>query len=183
MNADDQDDPNAGLATRLAAAMKSLPEMMEKKRSIDMHTNIAMALMSEVKARKIDKYYEMENQFSSQSVSTSIKAMDELLSDSQKGTLLDKTRALMCLYLSKPSIEPAKLQGLIEALGNAGGDTDGMAYFQHLASIRSMSMAGLQANTGPSAQNASSGAGLMGFMKGMQSASETMLDKGMKGLK
>lgn len=179
----EEDDPNAGLATGLAAAMNALPEMTEKKRSLDMHTNIAMALMSEIKAREIDKYYEMEDQFSSQSVSTSIKAMDELLSDSQKGTLLDKTRALMCLYLSKPSIEPAKLQGLIEALGNAGGDTDGMAYLQHLASIRSMSMAGLQANTGPSAQNASSGAGLMGFMKGMQSASETMLDKGMKGLK
>merc|ERR1712072_161779 len=95
-----EEDPGSSLISGLGAAMSALPEMTEKKRSIDMHTNIAMALMSEIKARELDKYYEMEDQFASQSVATSIKAMEELMSESQKGTLLDKTRALMCLYLS-----------------------------------------------------------------------------------
>merc|ERR1712178_311424 len=124
---DGQEDPTQALAPGLAAAINALPEMTEKKRSIDMHTNIAMALMSEIKARELDKYYELEDQFSSQSVGTSIKAMEELLSEPQKGTLLDKTRALMCLYLSKPSLEPAKLQALIEGLATAGADVDGMS--------------------------------------------------------
>jgi hypothetical protein len=157
--------------------------MTEKKRSIDMHTNIAMALMSEIKARELDKYYELEDQFSSQSVGTSIKSMEELLSEAQKGTLPDKTRALMCLYLSKPSIEPAKLQGLIEGLAAGGGDVDGMSYLQHLASIRSMSMS--MVNPTPAAQN--SGPGLMGSMMkladGMKSTGEGMFVAGMKGLK
>merc|ERR1712139_94719 len=78
---DGEEDPTQALAPGLAAAINALPEMTEKKRSIDMHTNIAMALMSEIKARELDKYYEMEEQFSSQSVATSIKAMEELLSE------------------------------------------------------------------------------------------------------
>lgn len=180
-----EEDPTQALAPGLAAAINALPEMTEKKRSIDMHTNIAMALMSEIKARELDKYYELEDQFSSQSVGTSIKAMEELLSDTQKGTLLDKTRALMVLYLSKPSIEPAKLQGLTEALANAGGDVDAMVYLQHLSSIRSMSMAGL--NTGPSPQATAGGPGLMSSMArlatGMQAVSEGAFAAGMKGLK
>jgi len=179
-----EEDPTQSLAPGLAAAINALPEMTEKKRSIDMHTNIAMALMSEIKARELDKYYEMEDQFSSQSVGTSIKAMEELLSETQKGTLLDKTRALMCLYLSKPTVEQAKLQGLIEALASAGGDVDGMNYLQHLASIRNMSIG--MAPAAPSAQN-TSGAGLMGSLgklaDGMRATSEGMFAAGMKGLK
>jgi len=169
------------MAPGLAAAMNALPEMTEKKRSIDMHTNIAMALMSEIKARELDKYYELEDQFTSQSVGTSIKSMDELLSESQKGTLLDKTRALMCLYLAKPTIETAKLQGLIEGLQSAGGDVDGMTYLQHLSSIRSMSQP--QFNAAPVAQNAS-GAGLMGSMFKLAAATgEGVFAAGMKGIK
>merc|ERR1719198_2002816 len=140
MNATNEEDPTQTLAPGLAAAINALPEMTEKKRSIDMHTNIAMALMSEIKARELDKFYELEEQFSSQSTASSVKAMEELLSEAQKGTLLDKTRALMCLYLSKPSIEQAKLQGLIEGLAAAGGEIDAMTYLQHLSSIRSMSV-------------------------------------------
>lgn len=180
-----EEDPTQSLAPGLAAAINALPEMTEKKRSIDMHTNIAMALMSEIKARELDKYYELEDQFSSQSVGTSIKAMEELMSETQKGTLLDKTRALMCLYLSKPSLEPAKLQGLLEALGAAGGEIDGMSYLQHLSSIRNMSMS--MVTTSPGTQNPSSGAGLMGSMArladGMRATSEGMFAAGMKGLK
>lgn len=181
-----EDDPTQALAPGLAEAINALPEMTEKKRSIDMHTNIAMALMSEIKARELDKYYEMEEQFSSQSVGTSIKSMEELLSESQKGTLLDKTRALMCLYLSKPSMDAAKLQGLIEALAAAGGEVEAMAYLQQHMQFRNMAAMPM-ATTGPSAQTASSGAGLMGSLGRLAStaasASEGMLAAGMKGVK
>jgi len=179
------EDPMGGMDPGLAKAINALPEMTEKKRSIDMHTNIAMALMSEIKARELDKYYEVEDQFSSQSLASSIKQMEELLGDTQKGTVLDKTRALMCLYLSKPSIEQAKLQSLIDALASSGGDVDGMTFLQQQMSFRSMgaSVAATQSNT----QSSASGAGLMGAMAriatGAQSAGEGMLAIGMKGIK
>jgi len=71
-----EEDPTQALAPGLAAAINALPEMTEKKRSIDMHTNVVWALMSEIKARELDKYYVVEDQFSSQSIASAIKEME-----------------------------------------------------------------------------------------------------------
>ena len=38
----------------------SLPELLEKKKRIDMHTNIATALLDEIKERKLDTFFEAE---------------------------------------------------------------------------------------------------------------------------
>merc|ERR1719235_2823242 len=116
---------DSAIAPGIAAALNALPEMTEKKRSIDMHTNIATALMNEIKARELDRYYQMEDNFSSQSLSTSISELEKLIREGQKGTALDKTRALMVLCLSKPSITSAQLSGLTELLASAGGDPAG----------------------------------------------------------
>jgi len=148
-------DPNDLMNPGLAAAINALPEMTEKKRSIDMHTNIATALLNEVKARELDRYYEMEDQFSSQSLSTSITQLTELINEKQRGTLSDKTRALMVLYLTKPQMTTAQLQGLVDALRTAGGDVAGFTHLQHLASMRTMMM-------GPSAGGPAAGAGAGG---------------------
>jgi len=122
----------------LASAFNLMPEMRQKKRLIDMHTNIATALMKEVGARELHRYYEMEDQFSSQSLGTSISELEELLRDGQRGTAVDKARALMVLYLTKPSMSAPQVQGLIDALQASTGDAFGMQYLQHLASIRNM---------------------------------------------
>lgn len=36
-----------------------VPEMSEKKRRIDIHTNIATHILNEVKSRQLDKYFEL----------------------------------------------------------------------------------------------------------------------------
>jgi len=134
------EDPTAVLAPGLASAINALPEMTEKKRSIDMHTNIATALLNEIKARGLDRYYEMETQFASQSSSTSIQQLEKLIDDPKMGTVMDKTRALMVLYLSKPTLGAEKLTEVQQRLceKNRDADVSGLAYLQHLASIRQM---------------------------------------------
>merc|ERR1719265_1914383 len=98
------------MAPGLAAAINALPEMREKKRSIDIHTNTITALMREVKARELDRYFDLEDQFASQSTSTSVSQLEQLMKDQKRGTALDKTRALMVLYLTKqPSLSAAQL--------------------------------------------------------------------------
>ena len=46
----------------------SLPELLEKKRLIDMHTNIATALLGHIKERKLDIYFETEEKLMSRSM-------------------------------------------------------------------------------------------------------------------
>jgi hypothetical protein len=129
----------------------------------------------------------MEDQFVSQSVGTSIKMMEELLADPKRGTLMDKTRALMCLYLSKvSSLSTVQLQNLSQTLANSGGNADGLAFLQHLSCTRDIHM--LDAlSSNPSAQRATSGAGIMGSIgrlaDGVRSTTEGMLLVGMHGLK
>lgn len=80
------------------------------------------------------------------------------MKDQQKGTIIDKTRALMVLYLTKPSISQTQLQGLIEALQASNGDASGLAYLQYAASIRNMMVPSLVAGPGTSGPSGSTGA-------------------------
>jgi len=101
MTVSGEDDGMGDLTSGLASAFSAIPEMTEKKRSIDMHTNIMTALLDQVKIRELANFYNTEDQLSSQSVGTSISQVEQLLAEGQKGSVLDKTRALMVLYLAK----------------------------------------------------------------------------------
>jgi len=179
------DDPSMSLSPDLMGAINALPEMTEKKRIIDMHTNIATALLGEVKARELDRYYELEDQLSSQSMGTSVSQMEQLLSSRQKGTAMDKLRALMVLYLTKPNISSAQMQTLLDALQAVGGDASGISYLQHLTSIRNMMVPTLQpASGGGGGALAGAFGGLAGgFASSMMAQTEGLLAAGMKGIK
>lgn len=47
-------------AKGLGQLVSNIPELREKKRVIDMHTNIATALMKQIKDREIDAYFSFE---------------------------------------------------------------------------------------------------------------------------
>lgn len=148
LNAADGDRGDPGLA----AAISALPELTERKRSLDMHTNIATALLSEIRARELDRYYELEDQFATQSLGTSVAELKKLLGDGHKGTLRDKARALMVFCLSKPSVPPEQLEGLIAALRAAGGTEEArcVAFLQRLAGAQRKEEAGVAATAAPS---------------------------------
>lgn len=149
----------------LAAAINAMPEMKQKKRSIDIHTNTITAIMREVKARELDRYFDLEDQFVSQSTGTSVSQLEQLINDHKKGTALDKTRALMVLYLSKQqSLSAAQLETLTEALRNANGEVHGLGYLQHAAGIRQMTVP--QASGAGAAQGPGGAASLMGSFAG-----------------
>jgi sec1 family domain-containing protein 1 len=40
--------------------VSTLPELLEKKRLIDLHTNVATALLENIKGRRLDILYESE---------------------------------------------------------------------------------------------------------------------------
>ena len=45
--------------------MSSLPALLEKKRLIDMHTSLATAMLDQIKMRKLDLFFELEEKIMS----------------------------------------------------------------------------------------------------------------------
>lgn len=180
------EDPSQVMAPGLAAAINALPEMTEKKRIIDMHTNIATALLNEVRARQLDRYFEMEDQFSSQSLSTSVSQLEQLLNTKSKGTALDKLRTLMVLYLTKSNITQQQLNTLTSGLQAIGGDVSGLSFLQHLASLRNLMVPSLTVSSAGSGGGSLAGAfgGLAGGLADrMLATGEGLLAAGMSNIK
>ena len=112
---------------RLTSAMSSLPELLEKKRLIDMHTTIATSLLSSIKERKLDEYFEMEEKLMSKT--TAEKSVMEFINDPEGGTPEDKMRLFLIYYISQ-STSAEQFDQFEEALQNAGCDMDAIKYIK-----------------------------------------------------
>uniref|UniRef100_A0A8C7GDX2 Sec1 family domain containing 1 n=1 Tax=Oncorhynchus kisutch TaxID=8019 RepID=A0A8C7GDX2_ONCKI len=64
---------------KLTSAVSSLPELLEKKRLIDLHTNVATAVLDHIKSRKLDVYFEYEEKLMSKS--TLEESLLDIISD------------------------------------------------------------------------------------------------------
>ncbi|KAK4981762.1 hypothetical protein LTR28_002959, partial [Elasticomyces elasticus] len=112
----------------LQAAMKRLPELRERKKTLDMHMNIATALLKGIKDRQLDNFFQLEETITKQTKTQIL----ELLSDGDKGTEpLDKLRLFIIWYLStEQEVSRADMDKFDEALQKAGADTTALAYIR-----------------------------------------------------
>ena len=87
-----------GESTRqLQAAMSALPELQERKRVIDMHTNIATALLHKIKMTGLDSFVSAEEAVLARSLSAADRAtLEELVTTGAAGTAEDRVRLLRC---------------------------------------------------------------------------------------
>jgi len=120
-----QNDTSAS-AQHLKAAITLLPELRERKAILDMHMNILAGCMSGIKSRKIDQYFEFEENITKQTKTQ----MLEFLNDPAKGNEpMDKLRIFIIWFLStEQDISRAELEKFEEALKAAGADTRSLAY-------------------------------------------------------
>lgn len=79
------EDVNSSTA-RLSMAVTSLPEILARKRTVDMHIDIAASLLDQIKERKLDTFFEMEEKLLSKSSSLGDKSLLDTLKDPKGST-------------------------------------------------------------------------------------------------
>ncbi|XP_030070541.1 sec1 family domain-containing protein 1 isoform X2 [Microcaecilia unicolor] len=125
---------------KLTSAVSSLPELLEKKRLIDLHTNVATAVLEHIKTRKLDVYFEYEEKLMSKS--TLDKSILDMISDPDAGTPEDKMRLFLIYYIT--SVQPPSemdLEQYKKALTDAGCNLAPLNYVKQWKAFAKMASA------------------------------------------
>ncbi|TPX37854.1 hypothetical protein SeMB42_g06838 [Synchytrium endobioticum] len=130
-------DPNASFGAKgLKDAISVLPELTERKRIIDMHMNLATALLKAIQEGSLDTFFEMEESVTKQTKSQIL----ELLKDVKKD-VIDKLRFFLVWYMSVDDVSASDLSEYEAALTEAGGDLTALKYIKRVKSVQKMTAA------------------------------------------
>ncbi|KAG9740591.1 Sec1 family protein, partial [Aureobasidium melanogenum] len=156
-------------AQHLKAAITLLPELRERKNILDMHMNIATALLKGIKERQLDNFFQLEEDIKKQTKAQ----MLELITDSDKGKEpLDKLRIFIIWFLStEQDVSRADMDKFEEALRNTGVDTTPLTYVRRVREITRMTMIS-SAPTQPAQSSTSND-----LFRGFSSLSKGLTDK------
>ena len=120
---DDADDQTGASTAKLTKAVESLPKLQEHKKLIDKHTNIATALLKEIKHRGLDEYFSIEEDFCNGKGDW--KAALSLLGATGRGSASDKIRLALIMLLTSQlnssgnmgKIDDEAIEGALRASG------------------------------------------------------------------
>ncbi|KAL1827888.1 hypothetical protein ACET3Z_006300 [Daucus carota] len=130
-----------GNTKHLMSAVNSLPELTERKKVIDKHTNIATVLLGEIKERSLDSYAKKESEMM---VRGGIDRSELSAVLKGKGTKMDKLRFAIMYLISTESLPPAEVEMVEAALRESEVDTSA---FQYVKKIKSLNISLASANS------------------------------------
>lgn len=164
--------PDSGVsALHLKAAIEQLPKLQERKAIVDMHMNIATALLKAIGDRQLDKYYELEENITKQSKAQIL----EIINDQERGKdPLDKLRLFIIWYLStEQDVSRAEMDRFEEALRSAGATTTSLSYIKRVRELTKMTML----STAPTQQTTQQSSTSNDLFKGFSSLSSRLTDR------
>ena len=85
-------------------AISNLPDILAKKANLEAHTNILQGVMTEVAARDLSTFFQVEQDMLQSGGNADPAVALELLADSTKGTIADKSRLLAIALLCQTKL-------------------------------------------------------------------------------
>lgn len=170
---EDLQNDTSATAQHLKTAMTKLPELRERKATLDMHMNILTAILKALKDRQIDNYFQLEEDIKKQ---TKAQILD-LLNDPDKGNNpLDKLRLFIIWFLStEQEVSRADMERFEDALKKLNVDTLPLTYIRRVREITRMTMISSAPAQQQPAQSSSSAS--TDLFRGFSSISSRLTDR------
>ncbi|KAF1957051.1 Sec1-like protein [Byssothecium circinans] len=135
---DDLSGDSGQFAAHLKGAMAALPELRERKATITMHMEILETLMEGIKDRKLDQYFQLEEELSKQ---TKAQILELIKNPDMGKEPLDKLRLFLQWYLTTESeVSRADVESFTQALEAAGANTSSIKYVATVRQLTRMTM-------------------------------------------
>ncbi|KAF4520597.1 hypothetical protein B566_EDAN006008 [Ephemera danica] len=161
---------------KLTSAVNSLPQLLDKKRLIDMHTTIATAILNQIKARKLDTFFEVEERVMSKAALD--RGIMDILGNCEGSFPEDKLRLFLIFYICSPSMTEAEFDRYAAALQAAGCDLNPLTYIKRWKSYSKMALSG----SGTGSQYVGGGTRTISMFSKLVSQGSAFVMEGVKNL-